>query len=113
MYMINGFLKFAEKDNFDQGCDPDTALNASIDVSFTSDTIDGILDQVRSFFGVNDENLLLNSCEENGRIDIQITENNNGDQPSIDELERFKRGDLDLWAVTYSGVLYELTPAKF
>ena len=90
MYMINGFLKFAEEDIYNDGCQPDTSMNSSVDITLKAETIDEISQKVRDFFGVDNDSIEFNACEDDGRIDIQIMENGDGYQASENELEQWK-----------------------
>lgn len=113
MYSIINFLKFAEEDKFNEGCDPDTAMTSSVDITFEAETIDEVSQKVRDFFGVTNDSIEFNACDDYGRIDIQIMENKAGDQPTQYELDEWKAGNRRMWACTYTGVLVSLKPCRF
>lgn len=60
---------------------------------------------VANFVGVSetDDGIIRDSCEETGRIDIQKQETDDGSDPTPAQLEAWKRGELTLYAVTYTG----------
>lgn len=113
MYKIINFLKFAEEDHYNEGCDPDTGMTFDMITDFEGKTIDEVLHKVRSFFGVSDKSISLNACGEDGRIDIQIMENKAGEQPTKYEIDQWEKGDKRMWSCTYSGTLLNLTPCAF
>lgn len=102
MYKAENFLKIAEVDDYLEGCDPDTATMSETDLGFRNETLKGLLTDIADYFGAEKEDLLLNSCEEDGRLDIQIMENNFGDVPTSTQIEQWKVGERQLWAVTYT-----------
>ena len=58
--------------------------------------------KLAEFCGAEGDAVTLDACEEPGRLDIQTTENDAGEMPTRTELEEWKAGKRDLWAVTYS-----------
>ncbi len=113
MYMINGFLKFVEQDEYKNGCLPDTGHTASADILIKAETKEQIIEKVKEFFDVKNDCIELNACEESGRIDIQIMENDLAEQPSPAAIEAWKKGKFNLWLANYSGQLEKVESAKF
>lgn len=117
MYEINGWIKFAEKDDWEEGCDPDTRFSFSGDDRFSADTIDDLLKEVRDFLGVPDDYAFdLDPIDEGeGRADISFLENAGGCHASERDIEQWKKGECDLWAACYTFHVEEVTrkPAKF
>lgn len=111
MYEVNGWYKFAEVDHPEHGCDPDSFSSWGGDDTFHASTIEAMLEQLRNFVGVDDDyELLLDSCEEDGRVDIQVMEDAEGyvrQDPRA--LEQWRAGELTLWAATYTFVIEEVT----
>lgn len=113
-YSIDGFLKYCEEDDYEEGCLPNTLQTDFITgVSFTAETIEEMLEKVRIFFNVKEDAVELDACEEVGRIDVSKMEDARGDSPTIDQLAMWKRGRLTLWYVTYSGMLVSQSPASW
>lgn len=112
-YEITGFTKVSEQDNFDQGILAGRQ-EYWIDYPIAKDTKEEFISAVKYFLGDAIE-IDFNACDEEGRIDIQLTENDDGFSPSISEWERFKAGEIDLWAVTYIAYCESVTrtPAIF
>lgn len=115
MLEINGLLKHSEQDVFLQGCIPNTSFTVDVDVNFSAKTQSEIIKDVCDFLGIenNPENYLLNSCEETGRIDFQLLENDNGQKAIPAEVKRWKKGKCRLWCVTYSGIVEEVKRKPF
>lgn len=107
-YEVNGWIKYTEEDNFEKGCIGKTQQADGND-QFSSDTVQGVIDLVSGFVGNNDkESILLNSCDEVGRLDIQVTEDENG-MPAIPaQIEDWKIGQCRLWLACYSFQVQEV-----
>ena len=109
-YEINGWFKFAEQDHWEEGCDPDTGFSFSGDDRYRSATIEDLLKQIRDFVGVPDDyEIELDSCDEDGRVDIQVLETADGYPANDRDIEKWKKGDLALWYATYSFMIERVT----
>jgi len=113
MYKINGFSKMVEVDDYKEGCLPETMQNFEINYVISGKTKEEVIKQVMNFLNVERDAIELNACEENGRIDIQTLEDADGCKASNGEIERWKRGELTLYAGYYVGYLTIEKPAKF
>lgn len=113
-YESKGCLKIAELDHFVNGCHG-KAQTMWIDVRASGETLDDVKTAVRDFCMCGEDALEINACDEAGRIDAQVTENADGNPPSESELEQWKAGELELYAVTYSFQFEQVTrsPAVF
>ena len=110
MYEVNGWFKFAEVDDYEHGCDPDTATSWAGDDRFSGQTIDEVLQSLRDFVCVPDDyEVLLDSCEEDGRVDIQVLETEESYPATERQIEAWKKGELKLWHSTYSFEIEEVT----
>lgn len=104
-YETNGYYKHSERDNWEHGCQDDYR---SDDGHFllTSGTLDDLLGQMLAIAGVErkdaKESVELNACDEAGRVDISLTENDDGLPATEGELTRWKAGEIDLWYATYT-----------
>ena len=109
-YEVNGWFKFAEQDHWEEGCDPDTGFSFSGDDRYRSATIEDLLKQIRDFVGVpSDYEIELDSCDEDGRVDIQVLETADGYTADDRDIEKWKKGDLALWYATYSFMVERVT----
>ena len=105
-YHIRTFYKNAEVDDWEKGCIGPSS-DAIVDVSFASANLSSLLDEVARFFGLKTEELVLDACEELGRIDVCRMENAEGDEPTPSEIEEWKAGKRQMWYATYSGYVQE------
>ena len=112
MYIIRDFLKMAELNDYKEGCVGNTK-HSSLPMEIKADTIEGVKDRVINWFGVTLPDVDFNSCDEDGRVDIQLMENGEGDRATKSELIQWKDGKLDLYACTYTGQLEQLTEVEF
>ena len=69
MYFVNGLLKFSEEDSYQSGRVVGTAVSDCINATFTGETLAALLEDLKIFTGCDD--ILLNSCNEQGRVDLQ------------------------------------------
>ncbi len=113
MYMIKGFFKHAEQDDFKNGCLPNTGHSSSLDIDIIADTKSELIEKVKSWFDVTSDNIELNACDELGRIDIQVMENGIGDKATDTEISMWKEGCFNLWLANYSGQLVTINDTEF
>ena len=100
-YETSGWMKLAEEDSYEHGCTGKPIYNSGTD-DFSAGTIPELLKKIQRFFCVEDNGVLLDSCEEDGRLDLQCMENDDGCIPCESEKQQWKEGKLRLWAVTYT-----------
>jgi len=108
-YETSTALKTAEVDNYQEGCDPDTMVCFDVDVTFKADTLALLLHKIKEYYNVKHEGLLLNSCEELGRLDIQRLETAESFEPSDSQLKQWKQGNVELWLAAYSYQINKVT----
>lgn len=101
-YEVNGCLKMVEEDIFEHGCQPETGQSWHIDVSFKADSIPALVQMIRDFCGARDGAEMLDACEEDGRIDVQVMEREDGMPASDSDLDAWQEGKLRLWLADYS-----------
>ena len=106
-------LKFTEQDVFNEGCQPDTAQSMEVDIEFSNETMDGLLDDIKEFYGVDDDALLKNSCDEDGRLDISLLEDDNSLQASQQDIKEWKQGGKRLWNSIYTYEIKKVTYEGF
>ena len=104
MFIVRGFFKQADEDVWNDGCQLGTGMCfESGHPTWSSETLEGIVKELMDFLCVEDKDaVLLDACEEIGRIDIQRTENAEGYDPSENEIEKWKKGECKMWLADYS-----------
>jgi hypothetical protein len=102
-YEANGWLKFTEEDEFDNGCKPGSGSATEGRDVFTDETIPGLLAKLQAFAGSDSpEDVLLDSCDETGRVDVQVMEREDGFTAGPADVDAWKAGRRRLWLARYS-----------
>ncbi|WAW10015.1 hypothetical protein NB640_12485 [Oxalobacter vibrioformis] len=113
IYVIDGINKTAEQDDFEQGCILSSGYSTYIAQSFYGNTPREAIEQFMDFVGLDPssdedcQSVLINACDETGRVDIQVHETPEGCRPDSEHLEEWKAGKERLWLCDYSGYLYQ------
>lgn len=103
MYEVNGWHKYGERDYYESGCDPDKYVSFGGEDRLSATNVEDLLIKLRGFVGVPDDyEIELNSCEETGRVDISVLETNDSYPADEWQIERWKKGEFDLWYSTYT-----------
>lgn len=103
MYEVNGWLKHAEEDIWERGCQPGTERVDEGNDRFRADTMEDLIEKLMDFALTTDKKaVLLNACDEIGRVDIQVTQGDDGLPLTESEQEVWKRGEKQAWLVNYS-----------
>ena len=105
MYFVNGLLKFAEEVSYQNGRVVGTAVSSYINITFTGKTLAALLEDLKIFTGCDD--ILLNSCDEQGRVDLQGHETADGGTASESGMQLWKDGKIKLYSVTYTALIYK------
>lgn len=101
-YEVNGALKFYEEDVYAHGC-TGKGSTTWIDIRWQAETLSELVEKLNSFVGNdNPENVLYDACDEEGRLDIQIYETDEGCAASAHEIAEWKEGKRRLWLCDYS-----------
>ncbi len=109
LYTFKTSIIHREKVNFDQGC-----YGASIteffgceleDLTLQSKTLQGLIKEIKNYFKVDQDSILLNSCDELSRLDIQTyTKGFRAIKCSYKQhLEGFKAGKYGLYLNNITG----------
>lgn len=102
-YQANGWIKHTEEDTWENGCLSASGNLFSGNDVFKADTVEALVKQLKAFTGCDDDqNLLLNSCDTLGRLDIQTMEDANGTVASEADIEAFKKSEKRLWLCCYT-----------
>lgn len=103
MLQVNGWFKIAEEDNWENGCSLDSSTAFDGRDNFHAETETELIEKLMAFTGETEkQNVLINSCDEDGRLDIQVYENENGERASEREMELFKKNECRIWLATYT-----------
>lgn len=95
-------FKHTEVNDYEQGCLPDTSSCWDVDIKFSANTKEELIEQIKNYYDVTNEDIMLNSCDEPGRIDIQILEDENSFKATEHDKELWKQGKKKLWLSTYT-----------
>lgn len=102
-FEVDGWYRVTEEDSFEEGCLPETASHNSGNERFVGETQNELIDKLMEFVGAKeDETVLVNSCDDRGRIDICVMEDADGSTATEREIERWKNGEIKLYYSTYT-----------
>lgn len=103
-------IKHIERDNFENGCLLNTARSWSIDVEIKGRDKASFIANLLEFCCCDESALTINPCDDDpSHIDVQTTENDEGRPPTESQLAAWKLGSIDLWAVTYTAYVEQVT----
>ncbi len=108
MFIVNGWSKIAEIDSYNEGCTGEVSLAGGHD-TFTSDDINELLEELKSFTG-HDSIDIDGSA---GEVSILGLENTEGYQATKHEIEDWKENKITLWSVCYTFSVYEASLYQF
>ena len=100
-FEVSGWFKTIEEDTWEHGCVGKWSHDTCCDL-YSASTLPELITRLKAAFNCTDNGVLIDSCDEPGRIDFQVTENDAGLEPSAAEIEAWKRGEERLWACTYT-----------
>ena len=107
MYQVECFTKIAEKDDYLEGCDPETTFAVSFDIKFKDNSICNLISSILEHFEVKEYSIISEDVIEFSRL-----ENNEGYVPSKSELERWKKGSGGIWNANYQCEIFEVSPVN-
>ncbi len=114
MLIIHGYVKMIEKDDWENGCDPDSTQTFFVDqFEISSSDEDGIIKAIKIEFDAEDGGLLLNSCGEAGRVDVQLMEDEDGNKATKRDMDLFKLNQKQLWLATYTMYVQKVVGFQF
>jgi len=101
-YEIDKGLRFREEDIFESGC-IDNGGTYVERWRASAGTLDQLIEMIMEHCGTEDKkNVLLNSCDEKGRIDVQVYETEDGTTATEADMAQWKKGKCRLWLTNYS-----------
>ena len=115
-YRVKYAMKHAEQDSYAEGCLPNTVNSSTIEWNFDKSNIESLIEACIDLTGADAKDVMLNACEEIGRIDIQVYEDENGSRVYESEEHKWnawKEGKRKLWLCTYSFYVEECICAPF
>ena len=104
-YRIKGYIAHSEIDNWDQGCIGPAKTEWGDGFTLESDSIAGLLEKLSAdFCATSNDGFLLDSCDEDGRLDLQVYQREpfKIGKPSEATIAKWKAGGIDLWLTCYS-----------
>lgn len=104
-YCIKGYIAHSEIDNWDQGCIGPAKTELGDRYSCEATSLRDLLDTLKAEFRViSDEDFLLDSCGEDGRLDLQVYQREPFKIGKLLEatVSNWKAGEIDLWFTCYS-----------
>lgn len=103
MFEANGWVKFVEEDTYANGCVGKPQCVSDRQMRFSGHTLDDLISALMEFTGVETRDaLLLDACDEEGRLDIQVYETEEGYPALKRDIEKWKEGERRLWLAEYS-----------
>jgi hypothetical protein len=107
-YQISGFHKITELDNFEQGCVGESNEQYFAH-SITAKTLEELIKKAENF--TNGERGEFWE-DDPSRVDFQTTETGDGYPATPLDVNRWKRGELKLYAVTYTCYVEQVSTAN-
>ena len=107
MYRADGFFKMSEEDIYEEGCIPNSGSCFASHEVFRSHSLDSLIGTIASFVGADRKHIELNACDEEGRLDISMMENEDGCPATQKEIDAWKEGRIRLWDSIYTFKVYE------
>lgn len=101
-FQVNGWVKFYEEDIYQEGCIPHTGGIIDGRETWKADDIEALIQSLLGFTGADYEALELDSCDEVGRLDISVMEDDNGSHATRHQIEEWKEGKIRLWDCIYT-----------
>lgn len=113
-YVATGSFKHADEDVYKNGCSADGFTTSLQREKIEASTLEELLDGIMTYCGCEDKkSVLLNACDELGRVDVQVYETKDGKTANSADLARWKRGERRLWLCDYSFEVEEVLSEIF
>lgn len=113
MYIIRKLHKYVEEDSYQDGCIVGTASSFTIDVEFTAETVNELIEKVSYFLDIDTkEGCEKCTCGESDRVDWSKLEDVNGLTANKQQFELWKIGKIKLWDANYVGRVEQVLPVN-
>lgn len=110
MFIARNVYRYAEEDNWKEGCVLGTGSAYPLDVHFNGGTPQEVIDKIAQFLGVDEDAIEKNACDEKGRVDFAITEDGDGTKLTAEQEKLWKRGKIKAWYVVYTAHVEKCEP---
>lgn len=102
VFQADGWTSVSEQSNYGEGCDPKTTTHDSGNDRIEHTQLEGLMHLLLRWTGAPAENVVLNSCDEIGRVDIRVMQGDDAvaAQPYI--LDLWKAKKIWLWDTIYT-----------
>ncbi len=101
IYACTHVEKCAEKDDYENGCDPSTQVCVMHErCNVQADTLPGLLKVLGKQLYLDIDDVFVPDDDDNGditRIGFNRLENEDGDEPTADQERRWKQGEITLY----------------
>ena len=102
-FVVSGWSRFSEENICGYGCIPSSQVSSSGVDTFNAPSLQGIVKKLMDFMGTKDMSaVLLNTCDELGRVDIAIFEDEEGTPASEDQVADWRKDKYRLWYSIYT-----------
>lgn len=112
MFLFTANIVHREIDNFENGCDPHSSVTQFFgsdleELNIEGESLKGLVKNICKHFNVDLNSVLLDSCEELGRLDVQTyTKGTSAIKCRYNSLKKgFKAGEYDLYLNNISGTV--------
>jgi hypothetical protein len=105
MFQVTMIHFHAERDSYEDGCDPDTGHVSSYDYRLHADTVGELVNALSRHALWRDatpDDYELDSCGEPGRIDISGMVDDGWNPATKHEMERWRNGEEELYYATWT-----------
>lgn len=107
MYLAKGKNRHCEIDDYTDGCIPGSGYSVEWNTEFRNNTIQGLIEEVAEYHYIGVEDIL----NEDGKLSVSVLEkqtHNGWSEPSSEDLERWKKGEQELYDVVYVYDIYKV-----
>jgi len=108
-YQADGWTKFSEEDIYQEGCQPNTGGMFSGRDTWRADSVEDLIQQLLNFTGGEREGVELDSCDDIGRVDISLMEDENGSIATRQQINDWKEAKIRLWGCIYTFQVESIT----
>lgn len=115
MFIAKNFIVVSEIDNFDKGCDLDSSVTYWPGITLENESLDSLLEELATTFGIEKGELVLGACDEPSRVDFDWHSVKAGDtsKPRESTLNEWKEGKRELYLNAGSCIVEEIKPVDF
>ena len=101
--------RYTEENIYSDGCVPNSGSVDTIRQTFKGNTLKELLKFILEYHDVDINQVELDACEEQGRIDISVLETDRGYKAMPEVIESWKLGYTRLWSAIYTYTIKKVT----